>query len=404
MFYKTHPNQFGFKKKTSCNHALFVVKETILNYIEKGSSCRIAALDAEKAYDQLWRTGLMYKLINKIDKSIWFMFKKYYDQSMSCIIMNSKLTSPFDVRTGLKQGGILSSFLFNFYINNLIEECIALNIGALIDSSNTSIIGYADDLTLISPNDEQLQILLDKCTEYGLKWRIKFNPNKSHIISFGKQNWPDRIFYLNNKKVNETESIRYLGVDINNRLDYDSDMCEKFKKVQKLVFSLSFLGLKPLDLNPNLQAFIYKTYCFSTFVYGLETTTINKKTRDYINVLQNNLIRQMIGLNKFCHISKIRKAINIYNFESIYLLSKLSFINTVFNNEICVNILLYLIEDMNVNKSTKSFKNYLILLKNEFKTEPCQIIMRPLKYKEKLIDKLNSTTEDGILDSIKYCL
>ena len=30
--------------------------------------------------------------------------------------------------------------------------------------------------------------------------------------------------------------------------------------------------------------------------------------------------------------------------------------------------------------------------------------MRPLKYKEKLIDKLNSTTEDGILDSIKYCL
>ena len=105
--------------------------------------------------------------------------------------MNSKLTSPFDVRTGLKQGGILSSFLFNLYINDLIEECIALNIGALIDSSNTSIIGYADDLTLISPNDEQLQILLDKCTGYGLKWRIKFNPNKSHIISFGKQNWPD---------------------------------------------------------------------------------------------------------------------------------------------------------------------------------------------------------------------
>ena len=92
MFYKTHPNQFGFKKKTSCNHALFVVKETILNYIEKGSSCRIAALDAEKAYDQLWRTGLMYKLINKIDKSIWFMFKKQYDQSMSCTYYNELKT------------------------------------------------------------------------------------------------------------------------------------------------------------------------------------------------------------------------------------------------------------------------------------------------------------------------
>ena len=87
-----------------------------------------------------------------------------------------------------------------------------MNIGALIDSSNTSIIGYADDLTLISPNDEQLQILLDKCTEYGLKWRIKFNPNKSHIIFFGKQNWPDRIFYSNNKKLSLYDTLVLISI------------------------------------------------------------------------------------------------------------------------------------------------------------------------------------------------
>ena len=90
-------------------------------------------------------------------------------------------------------------------------------------------------------------------------------------------------------------------------MNYNNCTIEKFKNVQKSVYSLAFLGLKPLELSPKLQAFIYKTYCLSTFTYGLETTVLNKSTRDYINLSQNNVIRQMIGLNKFCHISNIRK-------------------------------------------------------------------------------------------------
>jgi hypothetical protein len=48
-----HKNQFGFKRGTSCNHAVFVLKETIIRYIENGSACKIASLDAQKAFDLL---------------------------------------------------------------------------------------------------------------------------------------------------------------------------------------------------------------------------------------------------------------------------------------------------------------------------------------------------------------
>ena len=62
---KIHKNQFGFKKKTSCNHALFVMKETVLRYLQNKSSCKIAPLDAEKAFDKVWRDGLFHKLHKK---------------------------------------------------------------------------------------------------------------------------------------------------------------------------------------------------------------------------------------------------------------------------------------------------------------------------------------------------
>jgi hypothetical protein len=64
---KTNRAQFGFKYKSSCSHAIFTLKETILNYTENGSSCYIVSLDAEKAFDRVWRDGLLYKLMDKID-------------------------------------------------------------------------------------------------------------------------------------------------------------------------------------------------------------------------------------------------------------------------------------------------------------------------------------------------
>lgn len=66
------------------------------------------------------------------------------------------------------------------------------------------------------------------------------------------------------------------------------------------------------------------------------------KNRSYLNINQNNIIRQMIGLNKFCHISNVRKCVKIFEFEHLYIMSKLSFIKSVFNNDICINILLHL--------------------------------------------------------------
>ena len=73
----------------------------------------------------------------------------------------------------------------------------------------------------------------------------------------------------------------------------------------KSVFSLSFLGLQSRALSPKLQSFISKTYCLSQFTYGLETSVLNKDTRDYLNICQNNILRQILGLNNNCHMSNI---------------------------------------------------------------------------------------------------
>jgi hypothetical protein len=81
---KTHQNQFGYKSRTSCTHALFIFKETIIKHLEMNKSIIAVKLDAVKAFDLQWREALIYKLKlkmiklnNKMNKII--LLRIYYD-------------------------------------------------------------------------------------------------------------------------------------------------------------------------------------------------------------------------------------------------------------------------------------------------------------------------------------
>ncbi|CAF0953249.1 unnamed protein product [Brachionus calyciflorus] len=121
----------------------------------------------------MWRDGLFFKLINLIEDSIWRILYKYYSLSKICIKFYKKtpLSAPFLISEGVKQGGKLSSHLFNLYINDLIDDCKILNLGAKIGNFNVSIIAYCDDIILLSPLSNHLQHLLNKIHEYSILWK-----------------------------------------------------------------------------------------------------------------------------------------------------------------------------------------------------------------------------------------
>jgi hypothetical protein len=290
-----------------------------------------------------------------MDHTLWFILKIYYDSSQGTIDLgNGILSELFPITVGVKQGGILSSDLFKNMIDELIFTLVNEDIGARINNINVSTLVYADDIVLLSPVDSHLQRLLDICNEFSKTWRIKFNAKKSNVMEIGPQFFKNSTFYLNNNIIPKVEEITYLGVKINNKLSFNDHAIEKFVEVQKSVFSLSFLGLQPGALSPQLQSFIYKTYCLSQFTYGLETSVLNKDTRDYLNICQNNLLRQILGLHKYCHMSNILKCLRLYSFEDLYISSKLSFLNSIKQNKITSNIFSYLCNTKR-NRLSKSF-------------------------------------------------
>ncbi len=184
------------------------MKETISQYKRTKSTCYVVSLNAEKAFDSLWRNGLFFILIDKIDSTFLFLLYDYYKQSDGLIVLSESQNSDFfKINKGVKQGGVLSPFLFNIYIDDLIIEINRNDYGCYLDQFKTTILGYFDDLILMASSLSHMQFLLDKCQKYSEKWNIKFNANKSIAINAGFKMYNDNDIYLfiNHYKLNVVE-------------------------------------------------------------------------------------------------------------------------------------------------------------------------------------------------------
>ena len=94
-------------------------------------------------------------------------------------------TDWFQMGKGVRQGGILSPCLFNFYAeyimrNTGLEEAPA---GIKIAGRNINNLKYADDTTLMTESEEELKSLLMK--EESEKVDIKLNIQKTKIMASG---------------------------------------------------------------------------------------------------------------------------------------------------------------------------------------------------------------------------
>ena len=67
----------------------------------------------------------------------------------------------FPVGNGVKQGGILSSPLFNIYMDDLRKKLNRLSIGCSIGNMVVNHMLYADDIVLCTRSANGLQKLLD---------------------------------------------------------------------------------------------------------------------------------------------------------------------------------------------------------------------------------------------------
>ena len=94
------------------------------------------------------------------------------------------LSIQFKVPNGVRQGGILSPYLFNVYVDELSEQLKMCNVGCSVNGHLINHIMYAEDLVLISPSSARLRQLLQECETFGMSHDIRYYAKKSTVVIF----------------------------------------------------------------------------------------------------------------------------------------------------------------------------------------------------------------------------
>ena len=105
------------------------------------------------------------------------------------------------------------------------------------------------------------------------------------------------------------DTCKYLGLLVNEDNDGNRIVINKFKSVRKSFFSLNSFGMKPRGLYTFTKSFLYNSFCLPKLTYGMGLYSINKQTRQMLNVNRNNLIRHMLGIPYKTQISYINRVL-----------------------------------------------------------------------------------------------
>jgi len=238
------------------------------------------SLDASKAFD----SGLFVKLAKRrIPLPFIRMLKYWYSHLQCAVLWKGVLGNIFNITRGVRQGGVLSPFLFS------IRKLRSSGYGLYIGNVFTGCIMYADDIMLLACSCFGLQRLVDTCEQYGKQWDIIFNPRKTQCVTFGGKNPDECCIILNGNKLEWIEKLTYLGCHF---------LAIHVKLILVPIFGnimeVSTILLSVLGKNRNEISCVHlvKTYCVPSLLCGCEVWNLSCAEYRHLNVVWNNTFRK----------------------------------------------------------------------------------------------------------------
>ena len=238
--------------------------------------------------------------------------KSYLSNRTQQTQLDECTSSEREVKTGVPQGSILGPIFFICYINDIVHIC-----------KNSYILLYADDTVLykkISDTERYLDMhYFQQDVNRLIKWcqvnRLSINVKKTKLVfhphSANVENNIHNDISISNVNVSYVTSYLYLGVDIDNSLNFKQYYSNMFKKIS---YKLSLLRRIRYMITLKASLDITKTMFCSIIDYGnIFLSTCNENDLKDIQTLQNHALRCCYNVKKPVdeHVLDLHKNANI---------------------------------------------------------------------------------------------
>ena len=178
----------------------------------------------------------------------------------------------------------------------MAKEVMASGIGIDVTSKKIAILLYADDIVIITDNPKDLKKGLKIATEFGKKWRCKYNAKKTQVVLFGKNKNKKHNWKIGTNEIKQVESYKYLGIEIENKMKWKLFKKRLLDKSERNMRAAMGMGTRTKHLSVKAAVGIWKAVVRPVLEYAAEIW--GDKDWKEAEILQRTMAKRILGMKE----------------------------------------------------------------------------------------------------------
>ena len=288
-------DQFAFLPNHSTQTCLHRVTDEWYECFNCKEVVAACFLDISKCFDSIDINLLLLKLtFYGVEGCEHEWFTSYLNGRSQAVYCHGSLSPLCDVTVGVPQGSILAPLLFLLFMND-IAQCLRY--------SRCNI--YADDVVIYSSSTNieeaasRLQSDVNGLSRWYDKNRLRINIDKTKVMLLSPSKNYDLVININKQPIEQVKNIRYLGVIIDDKLQWNIHARQVIKSLSYKIYGLSKMR-KFIDqdlLNMLYLSLVQPVSDYSCSVWG----HCSCKSIDKLFRLQKRAARVVTGNFDYTH-------------------------------------------------------------------------------------------------------
>ena len=320
--------QSAGREKLSCLHTSFIVQETIAYNLNRGNAVYAAFLDVRKAFDTVWISGMLYKLMmTGINTKLWRLIKSGYTDFECAVFVGGTLGEWFYPKRGVHQGAPMSMYLYLIYVNDLIVNLRKSCHGTSLDGTIITSPAHADDITLLALFKDSLNVLLNIAYEYGNKWRYTFNTLKTEFIIWGSDIRPSLNVRFGKDILKPVQMCKHMGIKLySDKKLVKSIFEERIGSAKRVMYAAKGLGSQSIPVPPTILSKIYWSVAIPKMLYGLEVCPLSDNSILMLEDAHRQFARSVQYLPQNTHIPANCATVGWITIQPFIAIAKIMFV------------------------------------------------------------------------------